>query len=178
MLLYTTGHFSAGVFRLRNPKAEAAAAKRRRKSLTQKQGSSAESHLAAMATEGKAPNLLGSAKAGETMASFLGPAEDLASAAAVAAFAAEAEEILGDEDESSEAGKDEENSEEGNSAEETDAPEGGYWELVYFTKFLSRFLMMDGEAILSVLDKPYKWDKEYEIYKKFQKDMVLKSFLF
>ena len=50
-----------------------------------------------------------------------------------------------------------------------DAPEGGYWELVYFTKFLSRFLMMDGEAILSVLDKPYKWDKEYRIYKKFQK---------
>lgn len=50
-----------------------------------------------------------------------------------------------------------------------DAPEGGYWELVYFTKFLSRFLMMDGEVILSVLDKPYKWDKEYRIYKKFQK---------
>ena len=50
-----------------------------------------------------------------------------------------------------------------------DAPEGGYWELVYFTKFLSRFLMMDGEAILSVLDKPYKWYDEYVIFKKFQK---------
>ena len=50
-----------------------------------------------------------------------------------------------------------------------DAPEGGYWELVYFTKFLSRFLMMDGQDILSVLEKPYKWDGEYRIYKKFQK---------
>ncbi len=50
-----------------------------------------------------------------------------------------------------------------------DAPEGGYWELVYFTKFLSRFLMMTPEDILSVLDKPYKWDGEYRIYKRFQK---------
>jgi len=49
-----------------------------------------------------------------------------------------------------------------------DAPEGGYWELVYFTKFLSRFLMMTPEDILSVLDKPYKWDGEYRIYKNFQ----------
>ena len=50
-----------------------------------------------------------------------------------------------------------------------DAPDGGYWELVHFTKFLSRFLMMGGEDILRVLDKPYQWSKEYEIYKKFQK---------
>ena len=50
-----------------------------------------------------------------------------------------------------------------------DAPEGGYWELVYFTKFASRFLMMKAEDILCVLDKPYKWDNEYRIYKKFQK---------
>ena len=50
-----------------------------------------------------------------------------------------------------------------------DAPEGGYWELVYFTKFLSRFYMMGGETILRVLDKPYKWDGEYRIYKQFQK---------
>ena len=50
-----------------------------------------------------------------------------------------------------------------------DAPEGGYWELVYFTKFLSRFYMMDAETILSVLDKPHKWDGEYRIYKQFQK---------
>ena len=50
-----------------------------------------------------------------------------------------------------------------------DAPEGGYWELVYFTKFLSRFYMMDAETILSVLDKPYRWDGEYRIYKHFQK---------
>jgi len=50
-----------------------------------------------------------------------------------------------------------------------DAPEGGYWELVYFTKFASRFLMMKAEDILCVLDKPYQWDKEYRIYKKFQK---------
>lgn len=50
-----------------------------------------------------------------------------------------------------------------------DAPEGGYWELVYFTKFLSRFLMMTPEDILRVLDKPHKWHDEYLIYKKFQK---------
>ena len=50
-----------------------------------------------------------------------------------------------------------------------DAPEGGYWELVYFAKFLSRFLSMDGEDILRVLDKPYKWDEQYRIYKQFQK---------
>ena len=29
--------------------------------------------------------------------------------------------------------------------------------------------MMGGEDILRVLDKPYQWSKEYEIYKKFQK---------
>jgi|TARA_R110000824_G_scaffold37207_2_gene114487 hypothetical protein len=50
-----------------------------------------------------------------------------------------------------------------------DAPEGGYWELVYFTKFLKSFLFMDAEAILSVLEKPYHWYNEYSIYKKFQK---------
>ena len=50
-----------------------------------------------------------------------------------------------------------------------DAPEGGYWELVYFTKFLSRFLVMKSEDILSVLDRPHKWADEYTTYKKFQK---------
>ena len=50
-----------------------------------------------------------------------------------------------------------------------DAPEGGYWELVYFTKFLSRFLDMKSEEILLVLDKPHSWADEYTIYKKFQK---------
>ena len=30
-------------------------------------------------------------------------------------------------------------------------------------------MMMEGEDILSVLEKPYQWSKEYEIYKKFQK---------
>jgi len=51
-----------------------------------------------------------------------------------------------------------------------DAPEGGYWELVYFTKFLSRFGGFScPEDVFTVLDKPYKWDKEYRIYKKFQK---------
>lgn len=56
-----------------------------------------------------------------------------------------------------------------------DAPEGGYWELVYFTKFLSRFLSMKVEDILWVLDKPYKWDEEYRIYKKFQKLVVFET---
>ena len=50
-----------------------------------------------------------------------------------------------------------------------DAPDGGYWELVYYTKFLSRFLDMKSEEILSVLDKPHSWAEEYTIYKKFQK---------
>ena len=50
-----------------------------------------------------------------------------------------------------------------------DAPEGGYWELVYFIKFLSRFLDMKSEEILLVLDRPHKWADEYTIYKKFQK---------
>ena len=50
-----------------------------------------------------------------------------------------------------------------------DAPEGGYWELVYYTKFLSRFLNMKSEEILLVLDKPHSWTDEYTIYKKFQK---------
>jgi len=50
-----------------------------------------------------------------------------------------------------------------------DAPEGGYWELVYFTKFLSRFGGFSAEDVFGVLDKPYKWDGEYRIYKKFQK---------
>ncbi|MBT5995108.1 MAG: hypothetical protein HOG73_05260 [Candidatus Marinimicrobia bacterium] len=50
-----------------------------------------------------------------------------------------------------------------------DAPDGGYWELVYYTKFLSRFLDMKSEDILSVLDRPHKWADEYTIYKKFQK---------
>ena len=50
-----------------------------------------------------------------------------------------------------------------------DAPEGGYWEMVYFIKFLSRFYEMLGEGILNVLEKPYRWDDEYIIYKKFQK---------
>ena len=50
-----------------------------------------------------------------------------------------------------------------------DAPDGGYWELVYYTKFLSRFLDMKSEEILSVLDKPHSWAEEYKIYKKFQK---------
>ena len=50
-----------------------------------------------------------------------------------------------------------------------DAPEGGYWELVYFIKFLSRFLDMKSEEILSVLDKPHSWTDEYTIYKKLQK---------
>ena len=51
-----------------------------------------------------------------------------------------------------------------------DAPEGGYWELVYFTKFLSRFGGFScPEDVFTVLEKPYRWDKEYRIYKKFQK---------
>ena len=50
-----------------------------------------------------------------------------------------------------------------------DAPDGGYWELVYYTKFLSRFLDMKSEDILRVLDKPHSWVEEYKIYKKFQK---------
>jgi len=50
-----------------------------------------------------------------------------------------------------------------------DAPDGGYWELVYYTKFLSRFLDMKSEDILRVLDKPHSWVGEYKIYKKFQK---------
>ena len=50
-----------------------------------------------------------------------------------------------------------------------DAPDGGYWELVYFTKFLSRFLMMGVEDVLSVLDSPHKWTNEYRMYKRFQK---------
>ncbi len=50
-----------------------------------------------------------------------------------------------------------------------DAPDGGYWELVYYTKFLSRFLDMKSEGILSVLDKPHSWSNEYTIYKRFQK---------
>ncbi len=50
-----------------------------------------------------------------------------------------------------------------------DAPEGGYWELVYFIKFLSRFYDMKSEEILLVLDRPHKWADEYTIYKKFQK---------
>ena len=50
-----------------------------------------------------------------------------------------------------------------------DAPEGGYWELVYFTKFVSRVLMMKAEDILCVLEKPYQWYDEYSIFKKFQK---------
>ena len=50
-----------------------------------------------------------------------------------------------------------------------DAPDGGYWELVYYTKFLSRFLDMKSEEILLVLDKPHSWVEEYKLYKKFQK---------
>ena len=50
-----------------------------------------------------------------------------------------------------------------------DAPEGGYWELVYFTKFLSRFGDFSAEDVLRVLEKPYKWYDEYAIFKKFQK---------
>ena len=50
-----------------------------------------------------------------------------------------------------------------------DAPDGGYWELVYYTKFLSRFLDMKSEEILLVLDKPHSWADEYTVYKKFQK---------
>ncbi len=51
-----------------------------------------------------------------------------------------------------------------------DAPEGGYWELVYFTKFLSRFGGFSSpEDVLTVLEKPYRWYDEYAIYKKFQK---------
>ena len=50
-----------------------------------------------------------------------------------------------------------------------DAPEGGYWELVYFTKFLSRFGDFSAEDVLRVLEKPYKWYDEYVIFKKFQK---------
>ena len=50
-----------------------------------------------------------------------------------------------------------------------DAPEGGYWELIYYINFLSRFLDMKSEEILSVLDKPHAWADEYKIYKKFQK---------
>ncbi len=51
-----------------------------------------------------------------------------------------------------------------------DAPEGGYWELVYFTKFLSRLGGFSSpEDVLTVLEKPYKWYDEYVIFKKFQK---------
>jgi len=50
-----------------------------------------------------------------------------------------------------------------------DAPEGGYWELLSFTKFLSGFYMMDGGDIFNVLDKPHSWTDEYTVYKKFQK---------
>ena len=50
-----------------------------------------------------------------------------------------------------------------------DAPEGGYWELVSFTEFLSGFYMMDGGDILNVLEKPHRWTNEYTVYKKFQK---------
>lgn len=50
-----------------------------------------------------------------------------------------------------------------------DAPEGGYWELVYFTKFLSRFGDFSAEDVFMVLEKPYKWYDEYVIFKKFQK---------
>ena len=51
-----------------------------------------------------------------------------------------------------------------------DAPEGGYWELVYFTNFLSRFYQYStSQEVFHVLEKPYRWDGEYRIYKKFQK---------
>ena len=51
-----------------------------------------------------------------------------------------------------------------------DAPEGGYWELVYFLKFLSRLGGFSSpEDVLTVLEKPYKWYDEYVIFKKFQK---------
>ena len=49
-----------------------------------------------------------------------------------------------------------------------DAPEGGYWELVYFTKFVSRWYDMVSEEILNLLEKPYRWYDEYKVYKKFQ----------
>ena len=50
-----------------------------------------------------------------------------------------------------------------------DAPEGGYWELVYFTNFVSRWYDMEADEILNLLEKPYRWYDEYKIYKKFQK---------
>ena len=50
-----------------------------------------------------------------------------------------------------------------------DAPEGGYWELVYFTNFVSRFYDMVADDILNLLEKPYRWYDEYSVYKKFQK---------
>ncbi len=51
-----------------------------------------------------------------------------------------------------------------------DAPEGGYWELFYFSNFLSRFYQYStAQEIFHVWEKPYRWDGEYKIYKKFQK---------
>ena len=51
-----------------------------------------------------------------------------------------------------------------------DAPEGGYWEMFYFFRFLSRFFEYGtADDIFHVLEKPYRWHGEYKIYKKFQK---------
>ena len=50
-----------------------------------------------------------------------------------------------------------------------DAPDGGYWEIVYFISFLSRFLLLTSESIISFLEGPQRWRSEYLIYKKFSK---------
>ena len=51
-----------------------------------------------------------------------------------------------------------------------DAPDGGYWELVYFIGCTTRLqLNMGAQDVVNMLERPGSWEREYGIYREFRR---------